>query len=244
MRTIIWFIYFWMSLLFVFPPMIRAGMARKHGDIAKCDKITGFWVPRWANSLLKLAGVKVTVTGIENLPDETCVFTANHEGYYDIPLVLTRLPKPYGIMAKKETLKIPLVRGWMKNIGCVFVDRNDIRAGMEALNQATENVKNGQSMIVFPEGTRSKNGEIGEFKGGSFRIAVKTGAPIVPLRIEGTRNIMENNGYWMRPGKIELHILPPVETKGLSKEEQRALPEKIRQIIIDDRAKSRQNENN
>ena len=238
MRTIIWFIYFWLSLVVVCVPMIRAKRARKRGDIEACDIITQYWVPRWANSLLKLAGVEITVTGTENIPQGACVYTANHEGYYDIPLVLTRLPKPYGIMAKKETLKIPLIRTWMKNIGCVFVDRSDIRAGMEALNEATANVMNGHSMIVFPEGTRSKNGEIGEFKGGSFRMAIKAGVPVVPLRIEGTRNIMENNGYWMRPGKVELHILPPVETKGLSKEQQKQLPEKIRQMIIDDRKNS------
>ncbi|MEG2769629.1 MAG: lysophospholipid acyltransferase family protein, partial [Oscillospiraceae bacterium] len=183
MRTIIWFIYFWLYLLALIPKMHATTKARKNGDWEKCDELAHREVPKWANSLLKLAGVKVTVHGSENLPSVPCVFVANHESYYDIPIMLTTLGKPFGLMAKKEIMKLPLIRTWMKNLGCVFVDRKDPRAAMQSLNEAEAFVKMGRSMVIFPEGTRAKDGVIGEFKSGSFRIATKAKVPLVPVRI-------------------------------------------------------------
>ncbi len=235
MLTIIWFIYFWLILVALSGLMFRASNARKKGNYQLCEKITQRWVPWWANSLLKLAGVKVVVHGKENLPKEPCVFVANHQGYFDIPVVLTSLNKSYGLMSKKEVLKMPLIRTWMKNLYCVFVDRSNPREAMKSLNQALGYVKEGKSMIIFPEGTRSKDGNIAEFKSGSFRIATKAKVPLVPLRIEGTRDIMENNGYWIKKGVVEIYILPAVPTQNLDKTQIDKLPEKLRQIIITDR---------
>lgn len=239
--TLIWFIYFWLFLLVSIPALLVCKRKVKKGDLAGADRITRRWVPVWANSLLKLAGVKKYVTGLENIPnDRPCVFVANHQSYYDIPVMLTSLDAPHALMAKAEIKKIPLVSSWMANLGCLFVDRGDARAAMTTLKQGEELIRQGRSITIFPEGTRSTDGQLGEFKGGSFRIATKTGACLIPVRIEGTRNIMENNGFfWMRPGKVQVHILQPVETKGLSKEEQKQLPEKVRGLILADREKEK-----
>ena len=239
--TIIWFLYFWLFLLISVPALLVCKRRVKKGDWTGADRITRRWVPIWANSLLGLAGVRKTVTGLENIPKgRPCVFVANHESYYDIPVMLTSLGEPHALMAKAEIKKIPLVSGWMRNLGCIFVDRSDARSAMNSLKQAEQLIRLGRSVTIFPEGTRSKNGELGEFKGGSFRIATKTGACLVPVRIEGTRDIMENNGFfWMKPGRVQVYILPPVETQGLSKEEQKQLPEKVRGMIENDREAER-----
>ena len=241
MRTVIWFIYFFGSLLFLIPSSRKVARLKKEQRFDEADKLVTEKVQAWANKLLKLAGVEITVTGKENLPKDNtaCVFVANHQGNYDIPTVLTSLPKPYGLLAKKEISKIPMISSWMKHMNCIFVDRSDAKSSMRSLNEGCNLVKNGNSLTIFPEGTRSKTGEIGEFKGGSFRIATKAKAPIVPIRIEGTRDIMENNGNFMKPGKVEFHILPMVETKNLTKEEIKVLPETVREIIVQDRLKSK-----
>lgn len=235
-QTIVWFFVFFGSLLLVWPPLHKGLRALKRGDWATADRLTGRYVVPWASRLLRLAGVTVETVGRENIPaGRPCVFVANHRGYYDIPLMLTQLDKPHPLLSKIEADRIPLVRGWMRLLHCVFVDRTDARASMAALHQAIEVVQKGYSMVVFPEGTRYKGeeGGIGEFKGGAFRIATKNGAPIVPVAISGSRAIMEANGMLMRPGRVTVRILPPIETAGLSRTEIAALPAKTAALIRD-----------
>ena len=122
----------------------------------------------------------------------------------------------------------------MKLLGCVFVLRDDMRAAIEALNEATAVVEQGKSFIIFPEGTRYKGeeGGIGEFKGGAFRIAVKTGAPVVPVAITGARALFENRGNRCTPGTVHIRVLPPIQTKGMDRAEQKQLPDAVRQTIL------------
>lgn len=234
MRTIIWFIYFWGYLLAKWPAMNKGLKALDNGDWQTADALAARWVPDWAGKLLKLAGVTVTVEGKENIPtDGPCVFVGNHRSYYDIPLMLTQLDAPHALVSKKEVEKIPLVRGWMRLLHCVFLDREDARKAMASLNEAIENVKKGYSVVIFPEGTRNKGeeGSLLEFKGGAFRIATKTKAPIVPVAITGSRDIMENNGMWMKPAHVTIRILPAIQTADLTKEEIKALPEQTAALI-------------
>lgn len=234
MRTIVWFIYFWGFLLVKWPKMSKGLRALEAGDWETADRLAARYVPQWANRLLKLAGVTVTVEGKENIPaGRACVFAANHRSYYDIPLMLTQLDAPHGLVAKKEIAGLPLVRGWMRLLHCVFLDREDPRKAMAALNEAIENLKKGYSIAIFPEGTRNKGeeGTLQEFKGGAFRIATKAKAPVVPVAITGSRDIMENNHMWMHPAHVTIRILPPTETEGLTREEIKALPERTAEAI-------------
>ena len=234
MRTIVWFIYFWLYLLIKLPLLRRGLKALDAGDWATADALADRWVPDWAGKLLRLAGVTVTVTGKENIPKgRPCVFVGNHRSYYDIPLVLTQLDKPHALVSKKEVAKIPLVRGWMRLLHCVFLDREDPRKAMAALNEAIDLVKKGYSLTIFPEGTRNKGaeGSLLEFKSGAFRVATKAKAPIVPLAITGSRDIMENHHMFMHPAHVTIRVLEPIETEGLTKEEIRALPQRTAEAI-------------
>ena len=235
MRTIIWFIYFWGYLLFSWPMLHKGLAAQKRGDNAVGDALAAKYVPHWAGRLLAMAGVTVTVTGRENIPaGRPCVFVANHRSYYDIPLMLTQLDAPHALVSKIEVSRIPLVRGWMRLLHCVFVDRGDARQSIQCLSQATENVRAGYSVTIFPEGTRYKGeeGGAGEFKAGAFRIAVKTGAPVVPVAITGARALFEAGGNRCHPGSVHIKVLPPIQTASMSKAEQKQLPDAVRQTIL------------
>ena len=162
------------------------------------------------------------------------MFVGNHRSYYDIPLLLASLDKPHGILAKEELEKIPLLNRWMKLLGCVFVQRDDLRASVRALNDATAIVEGGKSFIIFPEGTRYKGeeGGAGEFKAGAFRIAVKTGAPVVPVAISGARGLFEAHGNRATPGTGYVRVLPPIQTAAMTRAEQTQLPDAARQTIL------------
>lgn len=233
MRTVIWFIYFWLYLICVYPAQKSLEKKKAKGaftekDIEKINKI----VRNWALRLLRLAGVTYTVKGRENIPtDRAVLFTPNHQGYFDIPLVITQLDKVNPLIAKKELGRLPLVSSWMKLIDCMFLDRGNPRSSVKVFVDAEQLIKSGRSVIVFPEGTRSKSDNLGEFKEGAFKPALKTGAPVVPVVIDGTYKVMEGNGMWIRPAHVNITILPPVETENLSREEARHIGFAVRDMI-------------
>ena len=234
-RTIAMFLYLFGYMIVHYGTLRRAERALAAGDLATVQQLVDRHIPRWSRGILKVTGVTLTVEGLENIPKEgPCVFVGNHRSYYDIPLLLASLDKPHGILAKEELGKIPLLNRWMKLLGCVFVQRDDVRASVRALNDATAIVESGRSFIIFPEGTRYKGeeGGAGEFKAGAFRIAVKTGAPVVPVAISGARGLFEAHGNRATPGTVYVRVLPPIQTAGMSRAEQKQLPDAVRQTIL------------
>ena len=234
-RTIALFIYLFGYMIVHYGVLRRGERALAAGDTATVEQLVNQHIPRWSRGILKVSGVTLSVEGLDNIPKDTpCVFVGNHRSYYDIPLLLAALDKPHGILAKEELEKIPLLNRWMKLLGCVFVQRDDVRASVRALNDATAIVQGGKSFVIFPEGTRYKGeeGGAGEFKNGAFRIAVKTGAPVVPVAISGARALFESNGNRCRPGSVRIQVLPPIQTAGMSKAEQKQLPDAVRQTIL------------
>jgi 1-acyl-sn-glycerol-3-phosphate acyltransferase len=243
LRTIVFMGYLFGYMLVHLPVLRKGEKALAAGDTETVDAITKKHVTRWCSTLLKLSGSSVTVEGQENVPaGRACVFVANHRSCFDIPVMLTVLDKPWGLLSKIEADRIPLVRRWMRLIGCVFVDRSDIHASMRALADATHTVEAGRSFSIFPEGTRYKGeeGGIGEFKGGAFRIATKCGAPVVPVVLTGTRAAFETHHHIVTPSRITVRILPPIETAPLSRTEQKELPAKVQQLIADALAQTKQ----
>ncbi len=235
LRTLATYIYLFGYMVVHYGVLRKAERALAAGDEAMAQAIVNKHVPIWCRRILSLAGVTVSVEGAQNIPaGRTCVFVANHRSYFDIPLMLAYMDAPHGVLAKQELDKIPLLRRWMKLLGCVYVVRDDMRASMRALNEATDIVTGGKSFIIFPEGTRYKGeeGGIGEFKNGAFRIAFKTGAPVVPVAILGARAIYEGHHHIMAPCHVTIRILPPVETAAMSRTEQKQLPEATRQAIL------------
>lgn len=226
MYTIFWFAYFWLYLIAVWPLLLWAQHLRGRGETSRHDAVTFSVIHNWARHLLKAAGAKITVLGLENLPanDVAAVYVSNHQGYFDIPLVLGYLGGAKGLVAKKEIKKLPLIRSWMLELGCVFIDRDNPRASVTALNVAAQRVQAGYPMIVFPEGTRSKDGNMAEFKAGAFKIAQKNSVPVVPFFIEGTGFLLERNGYRIKPASITIKVLPMIDTSGYVREDWKALP--------------------
>ena len=238
MRTILWFIYFWLYLLAVTPLMGKADKMLAQGKIAQHREMVNREVKKWAASLLKIAGVTVEVEGLENIPpDQPVLFISNHQGNFDIPILLAHLNTPHALLAKVETQKIPLIRTWMRHLECVFVDRENPRQAVASIHQAVEVLQSGRSMIIFPEGTRSKGEQVGEFKAGSFKIATKAKVPLVPVVMDGSYKVMEGNKMWTRPAHVRVKVLSPVDVSGLSREESKELPEKLRQLIVYSKSK-------
>ena len=234
LRTIALFVYLFGYMIVHYATLRRAERALAAGDLDTVERIVKANIPRWSRGILRVTGARMTVEGQKNIPAGPCVFVGNHRSYYDIPILLTALDAPHGILAKEELEKIPLLNRWMKLLGCVFVKRDDIRASVKALNDATAIVESGRSFVIFPEGTRYKGeeGGAGEFKAGAFRIAIKTGVPVVPVAISGARGLFEGHGLRATPGDIRVRILPAIQTAGMSKAEQKQLPDAVRQTIL------------
>lgn len=230
-RTVLWFIYFWLYLLAIEPALLKANSLAKNGKIAERDRLSTQVAQKWARSLVTFAGVEVTITGEEKIPSGPVLFVSNHQGNFDIPLLLGYINKPKAFIAKIELLKLPFISTWMTHLKCVFMDRSDIRQSLKVINQAAAYLKEGYSMVIFPEGKRSKSKTLGEFKHGSLKLALKAGVPIVPITINGSYKIMEQNGFIIKPAKVEIMISDPISTSSLDKEHAAELANKVRQII-------------
>ncbi|ADY56676.1 1-acyl-sn-glycerol-3-phosphate acyltransferase [Syntrophobotulus glycolicus DSM 8271] len=232
LRTFFWFIYFWLYLISVLPAQFKIERLAKENNTASHDQLVDRTVKRWAQSLVSLSGSKIKVTGEENVPAERpVVFVSNHQGNFDIPILLGYIQKPKAFIAKVELAKMPMVSTWMRHMKCVFMDRSDIRQSLRTIAEAASYLQNGYSMVIFPEGTRSKGMALGEFKPGSFKLAVKAKALIVPVTIRGSYQIMEAQKFIIKPAEVEIVISKPIETKNLTKEQEALLPEQVRSII-------------
>ncbi|KYH28506.1 MULTISPECIES: lysophospholipid acyltransferase family protein [Clostridium] len=205
---------------------------KKRGKEEEAEKFLHDTVFYWANKVLKKAGVKIEVKGLENVPEEACCFVSNHQGNFDILAILASIDKPMGFIAKKEMAKVPFISRWMKNIRCVFMDRENPREALKAINQGAENLRSGYSMVIFPEGTRSKSHNIGEFKKGSLKMAIKAKVPIVPITIDGSYKIFEEHNGWLRKGEIKLTVGKPLYLDKLTSEEQKKLSEIVKMEIV------------
>ncbi len=232
MRTIIWFIYFAVYFICLTPYMFYIKSLVKKGQEEKAEEKMNPVIIKWATQLMRLAGVKVHVQGKENiLTNEPCVFVSNHQGNFDIPVLLTSLDKPHGFIAKMETKKIPLVSTWMTLLHCLFLDRKDARSAVASLNNGIALLKEGHSLIIFPEGTRSRGNEMGEFKLGAFSIAAKAKVPVVPIRVEGSYKAMEANKMFIKPTNVYVKILPVMETEGRTKAELKEMGNTVYDLI-------------
>ena len=180
---------------------------------------------QWAFKLmLWITGADISYIGRENVPkDRAVLYVGNHNSYFDILLTYSQCPGLTGYVAKSEMLRYPLLRDWMKRLYCVFLDRSDLRAGMQMILTCIDYIKNGVYICIFPEGTRSKDGKMQPFHEGSLKMAAKTGCPIIPMAISNSAQIFENHMPFVRPCKVIVEYGAPVYPKELSKEDQKFL---------------------
>ena len=174
--------------------------------------------------ILWVSGTDITYIGRENVPkDQAVLYIGNHNSYFDIVMTYSQCPGLTGYVAKSEMLRYPLLRDWMKRLYCLFLDRTDIRAGMQMILTGIDYIKKGISICIFPEGTRSRNGRMQPFKEGSMKMASKTGCPIIPMAITGSAEIFENHIPKIRPCRVIVEYGAPIYPKELTKEEQKFL---------------------
>lgn len=170
--------------------------------------------------ILWISGVEVTVIGEENVPDEAVLYVGNHRSFFDILLTYSRCRRLTGFVAKKSMEKVPSLSTWMRYLYCLFLDRDDIKAGLKTILTAIEQVKSGISIFIFPEGTRNKGAELSmlPFRDGAFKIATKTGCAIIPVSMNNTAEIFENHFPRIRKTHVILEYGKPIYPKELDKE--------------------------
>ena len=167
----------------------------------------------WSRGLLKVAGVSLQVSGLEHLqPGQPYIYAANHQSAFDIFALIAALPYPVNFLAKIELFGIPFFGLAIKKMGCLPVDRSNRQAAVQSLEQAAAAVREGNSLIIFPEGTRSPDGTLLPFKKGGFVLAIKSGCPIVPVSLSGSRYIWPKGGGRLQPGPIKVVFGPPIPT--------------------------------
>ena len=232
MRKISFYTYILKSLAGTIPPKVKLNKIMKKGTKEQVDVLVDKTVSNWARAVIKKVGIEVCVKGTVNIPTESCLFVSNHQGNFDFFMMMGYISKPIGFVAKKEIKKIPYVPIWMKSMHCVFIDRDSPRESVKAINEAAENLKNGYSMVIFPEGTRSKGHTMGQFKRGSLKLATKSGVPIVPVTLDGSYKVYEEtNGKEFKPERVNIIIDKPIYIDQLTKEEQKDLTSYVQSII-------------
>lgn len=188
----------------------------------------------WGRSLLFAARVKVTVKNPGNLDSSrSYIYMSNHQSNFDIPVLLAYLPVQFRWLAKVELFRIPIFGFAMRRAGYISIDRSDRKSAIRSLHHAAEIIRGGVSVLIFPEGTRSRDGNIRSFKSGGFILAIDSGVPIVPVIIHGTWPIMPKDRLRIRPGNVVLEIQNPIETSSYSRKNKGELMDKISQIITE-----------
>lgn len=163
---------------------------------------------------MKILGVTYEVEGLERIPTHTPIlFTPNHQGYFDIPLLFAAIPSLKAFVAKVEMKKYPIVSLWMKHLGCVFLNRINRKSAIESVDESVKRIKNGTSMVIFPEGTTSQGRKMKYFKAGSFKIAQLSQVPIVPVVIDGTYQVIRKGSFVLSPCHLKVVVLDPIPPK-------------------------------
>lgn len=182
---------------------------------------------QWAlGTIGKICGVKLTVIGKENIPkDQAVLYVCNHRSYFDIILGYSIMPGLTGYISKDDLGKVPLLNIWMRRLYCLFLNRTDMKQGLKTILKAIEYIKQGVSICIFPEGTRNRGeeGSLLEFKEGSFKIAEKTGCPVIPIAISHTADVILNHMPKVTPCHVTIEYGEPIYPKELPKEQKRAL---------------------
>lgn len=182
--------------------------------------------------ILFITGVHLTVIGEEHVPkDQAVLYVGNHRSYFDILLTYSRVPGLTGYVAKVEIESYWFLRDWMRNLYCLFLDRKDMKAGLKTILKGIEYIKNGISICIFPEGTRSRTGEMLPFKEGSLKMAEKTGCPIIPMAISNSAEMFENHVPRIRPCHVILEYGAPIYPHELAKEDKKFLGAYTQRII-------------
>ncbi len=184
--------------------------------------------PRWwAKGMLFVSGTKVVIHGEEQMrTGEPRIFVSNHVSWYDVLVLVAYLPR-YSFVAKAEIFRVPLFGGAARAIGTIPIERENRKAAFQSYEEAAQRMKGGRSVVVFPEGTRGPEYALRPFKKGPFVLAIAAGAPIVPTLLHGTIEVLPRGSFWLRGGTVDVHLLEPVPTAGLSYDQRDELARRV-----------------
>jgi 1-acyl-sn-glycerol-3-phosphate acyltransferase len=187
----------------------------------------------WGRIQVWTTGTRVSIQGLENVdPLGSYILVSNHQSFFDIFSLLGYLPLQFRWIAKAELFRLPIL-GWsMARTGYIPIERGSPKKAYRSMLQAAEKVRGGTSVLIFPEGTRSPDGNLQPFKKGVFIIALKSEAPILPVAIRGTRGIMRKGDWRTYPGRVKIIISPPIATQGFSTEKEAELSERVRETLL------------
>lgn len=190
-------------------------------------------IVQWAfRCVMFFSGTSYEIHGKENIPkNQAVLFVANHRSFFDVVLVYSQLPYLTGFVAKDGLLKVPLLRVWMRRLHCLFLKRDDPRAGMQMILDGIEMIKNGVSVFIFPEGTRNAGDELLDFKAGAVKMASKTDCPIIPIAITGTREILENQFPRIKRSHATVTFGKPIIPSQLDEENRKHLAAYSQSVI-------------
>jgi len=213
-------------VLILGPPVLIYAAIRGDGDLVYRVGTLGARMALW------LAGTRLEIHGLDQIPsDRPVVFMANHQSNFDPPALLAVLP-PVLVLVKKEFFRVPILGRAMVACGFILVDRRNREQALEAVEKGVQALKAGKSFLVYPEGTRSPDGRLQRFKKGVFVMAIKAGAPIVPISVSGSNKIMPKGKFVMRPGGVRITFHQPVATEGSAMEDRPLIMDRVRQAIL------------
>jgi 1-acyl-sn-glycerol-3-phosphate acyltransferase len=199
------------------------------------DGRTQHWFAHtWAAMILKTTGIRVYAEGLDHIdPAQPAVYAANHLSALDIPVLYASLPTQFRILAKRELFRYPFLGWHLTRSGQIPIDHGDARASLRGLNRASDSLRKGMPLVIFPEGGRSRDGRLQNFMGGAFYMAIKAQVPVVPVVLVGTYEHLPMNSFHLRPGRIEMIVGEPIPTSGMVPREMNKLAARVREVMAD-----------
>jgi 1-acyl-sn-glycerol-3-phosphate acyltransferase len=186
----------------------------------------------WSWLILRTSGIRTRVEGLENLAGlNTAIYCANHQSAMDIPILFVNLPVQFRFVAKRSLFKLPFLGWHLTRSGHIPVDRGRPKGARMSLDAAARKIRAGSSVLLFPEGHRSRDGKLLPFRSGSFYLAIQSGVPIVPITLNGTRAVLKPDTHHVRPGLTEMIVHPPIATSTLKRDDLDALAAKVKAQI-------------
>jgi 1-acyl-sn-glycerol-3-phosphate acyltransferase len=225
LRTLFIAVFLSIYILLVGPPLLIYSLLTNHIDPLYWAGIKGVMF------FVRAVGVRVRVEGLERIPSGPCVFAPNHTSSADAPAVVGAIPRRIAILLKRSLFKWPIVGQAFQMARFIPVDRSNRDSAMASVEKATEALRAGQSFLIYPEGTRSPDGRLQQFKKGAVLMAIKAGVPIVPMACSGAHRIMEKHSLVIHPGEILVEFLEPIDASQYSLEQRDKLNERVREVL-------------
>ncbi len=236
-------VYIWAALVMTGAmPFLKWSVRKREIDFSDAMQKTYKLVHWFAGTIVRLTGIKLTVHGAEHIPAEgSILFVGNHQSLLDIPIFLSSVTRPSGFIAKEEIQSVPLLSRWTAAIGSIFIVRGETRKALEAVINAAKLLKTeNHALVVFPEGTRSEDGTVGDFKAGSMKIASRSGSTIVPFCINGSLKIMPRDRKTFTPGSVELTFFSALSAEKVKSMDTNEIAEFCRQHVVEELSKHKE----